>query len=67
MSDKIKVKYSEVCPLCGRRLLDKTNQAPVEITLKCPHCHKIVSVNLSLRRGNISYSRAAAEDTRSMA
>lgn len=34
------------CPICGRRLFDKESEAKGTISIKCPHCRKITTVNL---------------------
>ena len=60
MTAKIKISLSENCPVCGRRLLDKTNSAFVKISLKCPHCHKIVSIDLG-RKGTFTGTQAVQQ------
>ena len=37
------------CPLCGKRIFDTTNQANVEIVIKCPHCHNVVKILLNIK------------------
>lgn len=39
------------CPECRWRVMDKKSPTSGRIEIKCPHCHKIVTVDLSLRRG----------------
>ena len=45
------------CPRCGKRAFDISvlPKIPVIIELKCPNCHRVVEVDLSLRRGNVKY------------
>ena len=38
------------CPECNWRLMDKVSPTTGKIEIKCPHCHKIVEVDLALRR-----------------
>lgn len=38
------------CPICGWRIMDKITPTSGTIEIKCPKCHKVVSVDLSLRR-----------------
>lgn len=35
-----------ICPICGKRVLDisKIPLEDVKVTLKCPTCHKLVTV-----------------------
>lgn len=44
------IRIVKKCPACDRRILDKVTPTTGTIELKCPHCHKIVEVNLALRR-----------------
>lgn len=55
MDDKMKIV--KLCPNCGKRILDKVSRTSGEIELKCPHCYKIVRVNLSFRKGAVKYRR----------
>jgi endogenous inhibitor of DNA gyrase (YacG/DUF329 family) len=34
------------CPICGHRLFDKEREAKGKISIKCPLCRKISTVNL---------------------
>jgi phage FluMu protein Com len=52
-----KMKIVKLCPNCGKRILDKVSRTSGEIELKCPHCYKIVRVNLSFRSGAVKYRR----------
>ena len=36
------------CPVCDRRIFDKITPTTGTIALKCPHCHKVVQINLAL-------------------
>lgn len=38
------------CPECNWRVMDKVSPTTGKIEIKCPHCHKIVKVDLALRR-----------------
>lgn len=38
------------CPECKWRVMDKVSPTTGRIEIKCPHCHKIVEVDLALRR-----------------
>ena len=38
------------CPECGWRVMDKVSPTTGKIEIKCPRCHKIVEVDLALRR-----------------
>lgn len=38
------------CPCCDWRILDKVTPTTGVIEVKCPKCHKVVAVDLSLRR-----------------
>lgn len=40
------------CKHCGWRIFDKVTMTTGVIELKCPNCHRVVEVDLSLRRGN---------------
>ena len=46
------------CPECGWRVMDKVSPTTGKIEIKCPHCHKIVEVDLALRR-KVLYRRKA--------
>lgn len=46
------------CPECKWRVMDKVSPTSGKIEIKCPHCHKIVEVDLALRRGG-PYRRAS--------
>lgn len=45
------------CPECNWRVMDKVSPTSGKIEIKCPHCHKIVEVDLALRRKS-PYCRA---------
>lgn len=45
-----KMKVIVKCPRCDWRILDKVTPASGVIEVKCPKCHNIVAVDLSLRR-----------------
>lgn len=45
------------CPECKWRVMDKISPTSGKIEIKCPRCHKVVEVDLALRR-KISYQRA---------
>lgn len=45
------------CPVCSWRVMDKISPATGKIVIKCPRCHRIVEVDLALRR-KILYRRA---------
>ena len=45
------IRVMNVCPECGKRLLDKITPTTGKIEMKCPRCNKIVELNLSFRRG----------------
>lgn len=40
MPEKVK------CPLCGKRIFDAAKGMKGEIEIKCPHCHKVVKIQL---------------------
>lgn len=37
------------CPECKKRVFDKVSPANGLIEIKCPHCHKLVTINLAFR------------------
>ena len=39
------------CKNCGWRIFDKVTMTTGVIELKCPNCHRVVEVDLSLRKG----------------
>ena len=45
------------CPVCSWRVMDKISPATGKIMIKGPRCHRIVEVDLALRR-KILYRRA---------
>ena len=55
--DNNKMKIVKLCPNCGKRILDKVSRTSGEFELKCPHCNRIVRVNLSFRSGAVKYRR----------
>lgn len=56
MPEQIKVVVR--CPKCDWRVMDKVSPTTGKIEIKCPHCHKIVEVDLALRR-KVLYRRAS--------
>lgn len=44
------------CKNCGWRIFDKVTMTTGVIELKCPNCHRVVEVDLSLRKGTVKYS-----------
>ena len=38
------------CPKCDWRIMDKVAPATGKVKIKCPRCHKVVEVDLALRR-----------------
>lgn len=40
------------CPKCRKRIFDKITTTTGIIRLKCPHCQKLVSINLAFRLSN---------------
>ncbi|WP_278321526.1 hypothetical protein [Clostridium beijerinckii] len=36
-----------MCPICKKRIFDIKRKSAGEIEMKCPHCRKIVSVDLN--------------------
>ena len=43
------------CKNCGWRINDKVTMTTGVIELKCPNCHRVVEVDLSLRKGTVKY------------
>lgn len=43
------------CTACGWRLMDKVTPTAGKIQIKCPRCHHVILVDLSLRRGRPMY------------
>lgn len=43
------------CKNCGWRIFDKVTMTTGVIELKCPNCHRVVEVDLSLRKGTVKY------------
>lgn len=39
------------CPECNWRMMDKVPPTTGKIEIKCPHCHKIVEVDLTCGKG----------------
>ena len=56
MKDK-QMKVIVKCPHCDWRILDKVTPTSGVNEVKCPQCHKVVAVDLSLRR-SIKYRLA---------
>ena len=51
------------CKNCGWRIFDKVTMTTGVIELKCPNCHRVVEVDLSLRKGMVKY-RLVKNDNR---
>ena len=50
----IKIKVS--CPKCGKRVMDKTENAKCTVEIKCPHCKSVVKIQLDQARdGSVHY------------
>ena len=43
------------CPWCKWRIMDKVTVTSGVIEVKCPHCRKVVRIDLALRRMCRSY------------
>lgn len=41
------------CPQCSWRVMNKVSPTTGKIEIKCPRCHKIVEVDLALRRKSV--------------
>ncbi len=56
------IRVSKLCPVCGKRLFDKTSRTSGTIEIKCEQCKQIVKINLAFRitRANYSYHRVSA-------
>ena len=50
-----KAKIIVRCKNCGWRIFDKVTMTTGVIELKCPNCHRVVEVDLSLRKGTVKY------------
>ena len=48
--NKKEIKVMKKCPVCERRIFDKITPTTGTIAMKFPHCHKVVQINLALRR-----------------
>ena len=46
------------CPQCSWRVMDKVSPTTGKIMIKCPRCHRVVEVDLALRR-KIFYRRGS--------
>lgn len=57
MIKESQMKVIVKCPKCEWRIFDKVTPTSGVIELKCPNCHKVVSVDLSLRK-SIKYRLA---------
>ncbi len=44
------LRISVKCPECEWRILDKTSPTSGTVSMKCPRCKSVVTVDLSLRR-----------------
>lgn len=51
------IKVSKLCPVCKWRIFDKVTPTTGVIQLKCPNCHRIVTINLAFRK-RVFYRRA---------
>ena len=51
------------CKNCGWRIFDKVTMTTGVIELKCPNCHRVVEVDLSLRKGTVKYRLVVTERT----
>lgn len=51
------IKIVKRCPACNWRIFDKVTPTTGIIEIKCPNCHRVVSVDLSFRR-TIKYRKA---------
>ena len=47
------------CPKCNWRVMDKISPTTGKIEIKCPRCHRVVEVDLALRR-KVLYRRKAS-------
>ena len=43
------IRVSKMCPVCGKRLFDKTSRTSGTIEMKCEQCKQIVKINLAFR------------------
>ena len=50
------------CKNCGWRIFDKVTMTTGVIELKCPNCHRVVEVDLSLRKGTVKYRLARSNN-----
>ena len=50
MNEKETIRISKNCKKCGRRLFDKISPASGYVSIKCPKCGEVNTVNLALRR-----------------
>lgn len=53
MAEK-EMKIVVCCPSCNRRVLDKITTTSGVIRLKCPHCGRVVLLDLA-QRGEVRY------------
>ena len=51
------------CKNCGWRIFDKVTMTTGVIELKCPNCHRVVEVDLSLRKGTVKYRLTRSRST----
>ncbi len=49
MKEEKELRVSKMCPVCGRRLMDKVTPESGVVELKCGFCHSIVRIDLSYR------------------
>lgn len=49
MEDKDNLKIMVKCPKCDWRILDKITPTSGRISIKCPNCRRVVSIDLSFR------------------
>lgn len=49
---KEEFQISVYCPVCEKRAIDKLSPTQGKIRIKCPHCNKLITVDLSFRLNN---------------
>ena len=52
------------CPKCNWRVMDKISPTTGKIEIKCPRCHRVVEVDLALRRVVSYIKHEAGSDNR---
>ena len=58
--NRMEMKIIVRCPKCDWRIFDKVTPTTGVIEMKCPNCHRVVEVDLSLRKNNQMKYRLAA-------